>query len=230
MAVTLLITATGLEAAPLRSARPWQPLAFSLGELYTLPERNLFLAHLGIAKVNTAAGLSLALHSLRPDSVIQFGIGGAFRESGLTVGQLAVATAETHMDIGVEGEDAWQDMRAMGFSLLNGYYNTLPTDTTLTDELARITGARPCPFGTSETVTGSRARANVLYRRFGAAVESMEGAAAAQVCTALGVPFVELRAVSNEVGVRDKAQWDIRGAVARLNDAVLSFTATLEAT
>lgn len=221
--MTLLVTATGLEAEPLKRALPWRPLPFPLGELFELSARDLYLAHLGVAKVNTAAGLALALHTLEPVQVVQFGIGGAFPESGLTPLQLAAATQETHLDTGVRIEDSWHDMAALGFPLVGGFYNTFPTDPELTRSLSAATGALPCAFGTAETVTGSAAQAAVLFKRFGAAVESMEGAAAAQVCTALGVPFAELRGVSNAVGERDKRRWALRGAVDAVNGALLAY-------
>ena len=221
MAVTLLVTATGLEAIPLKDALPWEPLPFFYGELFRLPEQGIYLAHPGVAKVNTAAGLALALHTLKPDKVIQFGIGGAFTGAGLELGQVAVATQETHMDTGVQLEHDWQGMKTLGFPLLRSYYNTFPTDAELTQRLTALTGATPHPFGTSETVTGHPTFAASLYQRFGFAVESMEGAAAAQVCAALGVPFAELRGISNIVGERDKARWDIGGAVKSVNQAVL---------
>ena len=223
MAVTLLVTATGLEAAPLKEALPWQPLPSFYGELFKLSERDVYLAHLGVAKVNTAAGLALTIHVLKPDKVIQFGIGGAFTGAGLELGQVAVATQETHLDTGVQLENDWQGMETLGFPLLEGYYNTLPTDNELTQTLVTLTGATPRAFGTSETVTGSWSGAARLYQRFGVAVESMEGAAAAQVCTALGVPFAELRGISNIVGERDKSQWDIGKAVKAVNQAVLTY-------
>lgn len=223
MGVTLLITATGLEAAPLKSALPWSPLPFALGELFELSAHDVYLAHLGVAKVNTAAGLALALHTLAPERVVQFGIGGAFSGSGLALGQLAVATQETHMDTGVQLERDWHDMASLGFPLVGDLYNTFTTDPTLTRTLRALTDAVSCAFGTSETVTGSFARAKVVYERFSVAVESMEGAAAAQVCTALSVPFAELRAVSNVVGERDKTRWVIPGAVRSANQAVLSY-------
>jgi len=221
--VTLLVTATGLEAAPLKNALPWSPLPFPLGELFELPMRDVYLAHLGVAKVNTAAGLALALQTLKPERVVQFGIGGSFSMSGLTLGQLAIATQETHLDTGVQLDGDWYDMQALGFPLLRPYYNTFPTDATLTQMLTTLTGGALCVFGTSETVTGSFAQAEVLHQRFGVAIESMEGAAAAQVCTALGVPFAELRGVSNVVGERDKTRWVISDAVRSVNRAVLSY-------
>ncbi len=226
MAVTLLVTATGLEAAPLKNALTWQPLPSFYGELFRLSEQDIYLAHLGVAKVNTAAGLALALHTLKPDKVIQFGIGGAFAEAGLELGQVTAATQETHMDTGVKLENGWQGMETLGFPLVEGYYNTFPTDPELTQRLVTLTEATPCAFGTSETVTGSWAEAKKLYKQFGVALESMEGAAAAQVCTALGVPFAELRGISNIVGERDKAQWDIGRAVKAVNQAVLTHLQT----
>jgi futalosine hydrolase len=60
-----------------------------------------------------------------------------------------------------------------------------------------------------------------MQAAFDVSVESMEGAAAAQTARALGVPFAELRAVSNVVGERDKAHWDLRGAVRVARDAGL---------
>jgi futalosine hydrolase len=221
--VTLLITATGLEAVIVREALPWQPLPFPLGELFSLPAYDLYLAHLGVAKVNTAAGLALALHTLEPDRVIQFGIGGTFEPSGLELGDVAVATQEVHMDTGVGSGESWQDMQELGFPLVGEHFNTLPTDAELTARMASLTQSRPCPFGTSETVTGNTSQAEILYRRFGVLLESMEGAAAAQVCLAFGVPFAELRGVSNTVGERDKTRWDIRGAVGGANRAVLAY-------
>lgn len=221
--MTLLITATGLEAAPLKEALPWSPLPFPLGELFELPAHDLYLAHLGVAKVNTAAGLALALHTIAPEQVVQFGIGGAFAGSGLKLEQIAVAVQETHLDTGVQLEDGWHDMTALGFPLVREHFNVFPTDPALTQTLTALTHATPCAFGTSETVTGSFAHAEVLCGRFSVAVESMEGAAAAQVCTALGVPFAELRSVSNVVGERDKSRWALRGAVQAVNQAVLAY-------
>ncbi|ADI14403.1 futalosine hydrolase [Truepera radiovictrix] len=221
---TLLITATALEAAPLK-ALPWRARPFPLGELYALPG-GLYLAHLGVAKVNTAAGLALALQQLAPEAVVQFGVGGAFAASGLPLGGVAVASGEVHMDTGVQLERGWQDMEALGFPLLPGpppRFNHFPTDLALSAALAEAARAPRVLFGTSECVTGSFGAAARLYARFGAAIESMEGAAAAQVCAALKVPFAEVRGVSNRVGERDKARWDLPGAVRAVNAALKAF-------
>ncbi len=221
----LLVTATAAEAEPLKKAcKGAERLEFPLGELYRLHFNfPFYLAHLGVGKVNTAAGLALALERLEPAAVVQFGIGGAFVGSFLSVGMVAVAAREVHLDTGVRTDAGWQGMESLGFPLLNKgepLYNIFPTDQMLTQKILEATGAHPCTFGTSETVTGSFDDAQTLHERFDVSIESMEGAAAAQVCLALGVPFAELRGVSNIVGERDKRAWDVPAAVRAVNGAV----------
>ena len=222
----LLITATALEAEPLKGVTDPKPLPFSYGELFKLeafPET--YLAHLGIAKVNTAAGLALAIQELSPDEVIQFGIGGAFVGSFLSIGMLAVADTEIHLDTGVKASNGWQDMSALGFPLVKknqDFYNVIPTDERLSNSFAKL-GANAVRFGTSETVTGSFEEAASFQERFDVSVESMEGAAAAQVCLTMDISFAEVRAVSNIVGERDKGAWNIPLAIREVNDLVLEY-------
>ena len=223
--MTLLITATELEGKPLRdSLNNLEKLSFPLGQLYsgTLADKPLYLAHLGVAKVNTAAGTALAVRTLKPERVIQFGIGGAYVGSFLSIGMVAVAEREVHLDTGVSTNEGWLGMSEVGFPLLGAFYNVFPTNEALTRAL-EDTGAVPGTFGTSETVTGNFDDAERLQNRFDLSVESMEGAAAAQVCAALGVPFAELRGVSNIVGERDKRAWNVPLAVRTVNEALLDF-------
>ncbi len=227
MAGLLLVTATALEAEPLKEALNWEACDFPLGELYRAPSQPVYLAHFGLAKVNTAAGLALASEYLKPAAVLQFGIGGAYSSSGLSIPMLAVATQEVHLDTGIRTEEGWQGVEALGFPMVGEHYNIFPTDLELTQAIAEITGARPCSFGASETVTGSFEEADILQARFGVSLESMEGAAAAQVCCALKTPFAELRAVSNIVGERDKAVWEIPAAVEKVNWAVFRYLENL---
>ena len=224
--MTLLIAATETEGQPLRETlEGLERLEFPLGQLYSgrLTNQPLYLAHLGVAKVNTAAGLALAIHKLKPERVIQFGIGGAYVGSFLSVGMIAVAEQEVHLDTGVVTAEGWLGMEEVGFPLLRGLYNIFPTDRELARALAKRTGAIECVFGTSETITGSFDLAETLQRRFDLSVESMEGAAAAQVCLALGVPFAEMRGVSNIVGERDKRAWNVPLAIRAVNQALLEF-------
>jgi len=222
----LVCCATRMEMEPLlkglEDAAP-VPLPYGAGVAGTLAGRPVHACWFGLGKANTAAGLALAIRELNPAAVIQVGIGGSFAGAGPAVGAVAIATEELHLDLGVRGDDYFEDLQAMGFPLLpddagGTIYNRLPVSAPLAQRLARAgeTGGVPVqlvPFGTAETVTGSETQARHTGRRAGVAVESMEGAAAAQVCLALGVPFAELRGISNLVGVRDKGQWRIGEAL-----------------
>ena len=66
------------------------------------------------------------------------------------------------------------------------------------------------------------------WRREPADIESMEGAAFFECCLRQGVPFAEIRAVSNQVGERDHARWDIPLALKNLQTALETFLNVLK--
>lgn len=68
------------------------------------------------------------------------------------------------------------------------------------------------PLASGNTVPALDAR----YRSAPADVETMEGAAFFEACLAAGVPFAEIRAVSNAVGEEDRSRWDIPLALRNL--------------
>ena len=68
------------------------------------------------------------------------------------------------------------------------------------------------PFVTVSQCSGVQGVGDALHARFNALCESMEGAAAAHICTLYNVPFLELRGISNLVENRQPARWDIPGA------------------
>jgi futalosine hydrolase len=228
----LLITATKLEAEPLRrELSGLEQLDFPIGEVWrgSVASTNLVihLAHLGIGKVNTAAGLALAIQQFKPSSVIQFGIGGAYINSFASIGTVMAASHDIHIDSGVRTAEGWQDMTQVGFPLLSQgnetFYNRFPTDKTLTQLMVDAAGLSTGIFATSETITGTFDEGTALQKQFDVSIESMEGAAAAHVCLALKIPFAEVRSVSNIVGERNKENWDIQRAVNYVNSVILDI-------
>ena len=89
----------------------------------------------------------------------------------------------------------------------------------VTDAKARLQSAKENvvtgPFVTVQQCSGRSDTGRVLSQRFKAICENMEGVAAAQICLQYGVPFLELRAISNQVEDRDKDAWDIPLALER---------------
>jgi futalosine hydrolase len=55
----------------------------------------------------------------------------------------------------------------------------------------------------------------------------MEGACLHYVGRTANIPFLQIRAISNYVGERDKSKWQIKEAIAALNQALLKYTEKL---
>ena len=56
-----------------------------------------------------------------------------------------------------------------------------------------------------------------MREKFGADIESMEGAAFHYVCLQQKIKFLQLRSISNVAGERDKTKWMMKEAINNLN-------------
>jgi futalosine hydrolase len=195
------------------------------------------LAISGYDKTNASQATTSLIERFAPDILVNFGIAGAFPGAGLGLRDLVLPIEEVYGDTGASSPQGWLSTKVFGTPLARvgdtEYWNSFPLDTDLVgcaerilrgstwDDEDRSSGSNEGPeiaVGTCLTmslVTGRRAEALELEARFGAIAESMEGASCAHVCTLFGVPFVEVRAISNMVGHRDRAAWDLEGAAAR---------------
>ena len=89
--------------------------------------------------------------------------------------------------------------------------------------LLELTGLTCVGALTVNEITTNPERIRWYQQNTTAVVESMEGAALHYVSLQAGVPFLQLRSVSNAVGVRDKTKWDIKLAINRLNEALIAL-------
>jgi futalosine hydrolase len=191
----------------------------------------------GFDKTNAAHALTCLLQARRPRLVVQAGVGGGFAQAGAAVGDLLLASEEAYGDTGTSSPDGWLGVESFGLPLVEvggrRYANVLPFDVGRVEAAARVLRVHPWEgvhprvvVGrclTLSQVTGTHAEARALFERWGCVGESMEGAAAAQVCLLHDVPFLEVRGVSNVVGDRDRAAWDIRGAAALAAEAAVAL-------
>jgi futalosine hydrolase len=168
---------------------------------------------MGIANAAHAATLLIEKHS--PALVIQFGTGGAYPGSGLSVGDIALAEREVYADLGVLTGKGLNGLEATGIPLLKKggkkYYNTFSLDKRLLRKALMILGERlvsPGAFLTVSQITGTMKRASWLRKKYNAICENMEGAAVAQVSARYGIPMLEVRGISNMAEDRDLKKWD----------------------
>ena len=73
---------------------------------------------------------------------------------------------------------------------------------------------------TSDTIHGNQESIDRLNAIFSPDVESMEGAAVFYVAKQIGIPFLQVRAISNYVEVRDTSKWQIEKALIALSKTI----------
>jgi len=186
------------------------------------PSGTVYLAATGIGKVNAAITATLLTERFRPKLMINTGCGGAYCGSGLTVGDLAVATAEIYGDEGVLTVDGWHTLEIIGIPSVerkgNRYSNEMPLSMLAAEKAFHFAFSLGLPvkrgkFVTVSTCSGTSHRGAELYKRFGGICENMEGAAVAHVSLLYDTPFLEVRGISNMVEDRDLSRWDIPRSV-----------------
>jgi futalosine hydrolase len=206
----------------------------------------VILAASGVGKTNAAHAASVMAEKYHPSLVINFGVGGAYAGSGLHIGDLAIATKEIYGDEGVVVSKGFKGMRDIGIPLIDNsvagtsrtgrkskvgknksraLYNKIPLSGDLVNKVKRrlkksTFTVTPGPFVTLSAVTGGPRRARELYRRYRAVCENMEGASVAHISFLHGMPFVEIRGISNIVGDRDKRRWKLKEAAAECQGAI----------
>lgn len=151
--------------------------------------------------------------------VISAGIGGGF-PGRADVGSLVVADAMVAADLGSQTPDGFLSVDELGFGS-----SRVAADAALAarlrHELQRAGHA--VSGGTAVTVstaTGTAETAAELLRRVpDATAEGMEGFGVATAAKQFGVSALELRAISNAVGPRDRDAWRIKDALDALQAA-----------
>jgi futalosine hydrolase len=142
----------------------------------------------------------------KPDLIIQAGIAGTYNDR-LQIGQTVLIESEV-MDTGAENDD----------ELLSIFDLNLADP----DEFPYVNGALPCyflnkkSFGLQQvrglTVNCSSGNEQTIDRRklkYKADIESMEGAALHYTALMSGIPFLQVRTISNVVEKRNREHWNI---------------------
>ena len=179
----------------------------------------------GIGSTPATWSLMRQIDTRRPDLIIQAGIAGCL--TGEKPGTVFAIGEDEFADLGVWENENFQSPFDLGLAeadlapfsngkLPNPYRALLAlTDLPIANAL------------TVNEITTSPTRIAWYRDNTGAAVESMEGAALHYVCRRENIPFLQLRSVSNAIGVRDKSKWDIRLAIASLNDQLIRIVKML---
>jgi futalosine hydrolase len=149
-----------------------------------------------------------------PAAVVSFGVAGAYPGCRLGVGDVIVATEVALVDEGLESGDGFVPFARSGMDVPGAAWAA--SDAALVDRL--VSGPPPgftLLTGRVATVSVCAGTLRLAEERVrsGALAESMEGAAVALAAARRGVPFVEVRGISNLCGPRGGARFDLVVAV-----------------
>jgi futalosine hydrolase len=140
----------------------------------------------GIGPVEAAAATARTLAERRPGAVLHVGLAGG---AGLAAGTLVLGTESVYADIAA-------DIPVV---------SRLAADRRLVAAIGQALPEAPrLPIATSARVSESGSRAPQGYR-----VEAMEGFAVLRASELAGVPAVEVRVISNELGEDDRSRWQL---------------------
>jgi futalosine hydrolase len=189
-------------------------------QFYHLNGKNVQFAITGIGSVATAYNLTKMLAKQRYDLVIQAGIAGSF-DRQIALGDVVLVKSDQFADMGAEDKDEYIDVFEIGLVGENDhpFTNKLLRNDTNTEEwqLPAVTAL------TVNTVTGREYTVDERSKRYNCQLESMEGAAFHYVCISEGMPFIQIRAVSNYIEPRNRDAWQIGKAVTALNETLINY-------
>jgi nucleoside phosphorylase len=155
----------------------------------------------GIGPVEAAAAVARALAVRDWAAVLHVGVAGG---RGLAAGSLVIGSEAVYCDLSAALRLVDRVPAAAG--LVAAARDVLPDAPVL-------------PIGTSAAVGGAGHDVRV---------EAMEGFGVLRAAALAGVPAVEIRAISNEIGEPDRGRWQIAGAIETLSLAVPSLLARIE--
>jgi futalosine hydrolase len=180
--------------------------------------KKLDLLITGIGVASTIYNLTKSLLQTKYDFVIQAGIAGSFTDD-LQRGEVVLVREDTFADCGVEEGGVFKNLFDSGLADENDFPFTkgwLINE----NEFLNAGVLKTIKAITINKITNNATEINQQKNIFNADIESMEGAALHYVCLQTGIPFLQIRSISNKVGERDKTKWKMKEAIRNLNNEV----------
>ena len=209
-----IAAATTIEIAP--------TIEFLQKQNFRFQNNEFSIAITGIGGMATAYNLSKYLYVKRPEYGIQVGVAGGFDEK-MEIGTLVCVEDEMLGDLGAEENNGFNDVFDLGLIEVNeAPFSEKILRNPFKEELNRSRLPIVNSIGINE-ITTSKQRIDLLRKKYNPAIESMEGAAFHYVCLQEKIRFLQVRAISNFVGERDKIKWNLKKAIQNLNTWLIAF-------
>ena len=176
----------------------------------------------GIGLLASSVSLMKMFVQETPSLIIQVGIAGCF-DKKVPLGKVFAVKDDFAGDIGVMENKIWKDLFDLKLDKANDApyeKKSLPNPWLSQYNLLKL----PTKKGvTVNTISTDKNKIDLYSGRYKATLESMEGAALHYMGRDLNIPFIQIRAVSNYVGERNKAKWNMQEAIYNLNETLLQY-------
>lgn len=173
----------------------------------------------GIGLPAATYSLTKQIHIKRPDLIIQAGIAGCFDPS-IPLGTAVAIRQDAIADMGVVEKKSWKTLADLKLVAKDQFPYSNKWLVNKSDVLKKIKLKKVSSISINEITT--RAAKKKLYKElFNPTTESMEGASLHYVCLLEKIPFIQLRAISNYIGERNKKNWKIKESIINLNKELI---------
>ena len=206
----LIVAATKPEVAPVLARMYSTPTGEAGVDSYTHGAHDVDVVITGVGMVATAAWCSRALARTSYDLALNLGVCGSF-DAFLEPGTVVHVVSDRIAELGAEDGDTFLSLEELELPGESEFVNLDPPANPGLEQLPAVTGI------TVNTVHGNQRSIAMITGRFGAQVESMEGAAFMSACLIHKVPFAQVRAVSNLIERRNREAWKLAEAIQNLS-------------
>jgi len=220
----LIVSATRFEIAPLLAYLREHLIEFET-DRFQQGDLQITIAVTGVGLTLTAYAMGRLLSQGSYNLAINVGIAGAFNQN-LSLGDVVQVTSQQFGDLGAEEADgSFLSIHQMG--LIEA--NQLPFQNgKLINESAMQSSFLPGVSSISvNKVHGYSPHIEQTRKQFPVDIESMEGAAFSYACLVEKQSFLEIRAISNYVEARNRANWKIDLAIEKLNEVLKQMIGSL---
>jgi len=179
----------------------------------------------GVGVAPAVYHVSKKLYHNKYDMIIQAGVAGSFSPN-LMPAEVVVVESDCFADSGIREkgvftplfETALADSKSFPFNkgrLINSH------------AILGNIALKKVSAVTVNSITDDSEQIDEIVRIFSPDIESMEGAALHYVCLMEGLPFLQLRSISNRVGERNKEMWKLDEAILNLNEQLVRIIRSL---
>ncbi len=180
------------------------------------------IAITGVGMLATAYHLTKKIAQKKFDMVIQAGIAGSFNDA-IQPGDVVTVNEEFVADMGVTESGGYKDLFDMNLQNPDEFPFTSRSLKNNNKAVHNILNIPKVTGVTVNQITSSKSTIDLYKKKYGAEIESMEGAALHYICLREKIPFIQLRSISNYVGERNKSNWKIKEAISNLNEALMKL-------